>query len=233
MFAEYNYSAQYDTDEFKAKLEWLTGMSYDEWMLQDDINNFANCENTNSFEKIALLQDPLCGMHDAYMRDAGKLADLTAHYTGLAEKFEVLATRNDSNTIINDFYAALCHCLALKWNLGISAADAYLAEDKAALKNIADNTVPALVEWLDKARIARRAVWMYESKLEGFEFIDSRYGTVMMRCRTLADLINMYLEGKITKIEPLEKERIRHRGDEECIFRMVSYSQIFSAGVSW
>ncbi len=121
----------------------------------------------------------------------------------------------------------------LLWNLGISAADAYLAGDKATLKNIADNTVPALVEWLDKARIARRNLWMNESKLEGFEFVDSRYGTVMMRARTLADLINMYLEGKIDKIEPLEKERIHTRGKEDSVFRMASYSQIFSAGVNW
>lgn len=233
MFAEHNYSAQYDADAFKAKLQWLTGMSYDEWMLQDDINNFANCENTNTFEKIVLLQDPLCGMHDAYARDAGKLADLTAHYTGLADKFEALAARNDNNTVVNEFYAALCHCLALKWNLGISAADAYLAGDKAALKEIADKTVPALIDWLDKARIARLNLWMFESKLEGFEILDSRFGMVMIRCRTLAHLINMYLEGKIDKIEPLEKERIHTRGEENSVFRMVAYSQIFSAGVSW
>ncbi len=31
----------------------------------------------------------------------------------LAEKFEALAARNDYNTVVNEFYAALCHCLAL------------------------------------------------------------------------------------------------------------------------
>ncbi len=232
MFAEYNYSPLYNADDFKAKLQWLTGMSYEEWMLQDDINNFANCENTNSFEKIALYQDVLCGMHDAYMRDAGKLCDLTAHYNRLADRFELLASRNDCNTLINTFYAALCRCLALKWNLGIRAADAYKSGNKVALQNIAESTIPCLVDLLDKARVARRAVWMYESKLEGFEIIDGRFGSAMMRCRTLADLINMYLEGEIEKIEPLEKERLHHKG-ENCIFRMVSYSQIFSAGCSW
>ena len=167
MFAEHNYSAQYNHEDLKAKLQWLTGMSYDEWMLQDDINNFANCENTNTFEKIAMYQDVLCGMHDAYMRDAGKLCDLTAHYLTLAQKFEVLADRNDGNTIINDFYAALCHCLALRWNLGINSIDAYKTGNKAALKEIADKIIPCLLEWLDKARLARRAVWMNESKLYG------------------------------------------------------------------
>ena len=56
---------------------------------------------------------------------------------------------------------------------------------------------------------------------------------VMVRCRTLADLINMYLEGKIAEIEPLEKERLHTRGEENSVFRMVAYSQIFSAGASW
>lgn len=233
MFAEYNYQKEYDSEAFKAKLSWLTGMSYDEWMLQDTINNFANCENTNTFEKMALYQDCLCGMHDAYIREASKLCDLTAHYTGLAERFEALAARKDSNTDINAFYAALCRTLALKWNLGVRATDAYKAGDKAALKDIAHKTIPCLVEWADKARLARRTVWMNESKLEGFEFIDSRYGTIVMRARTLADLINMYLDGKIAKIEPLEVERIFNRGDKDCIFRMAAYSQIFSAGVSW
>ncbi len=233
MFAEYNYSTQYNADDFKQKLKWLTGMSFEEWMLQDDINNFCDeCNSTNSFEKVALLQDPLCGMHDAYVRYAGDKADLTAHYNTLADKFELLASRNDGNTLLNSFYAALCRCLALKWNLGIRAADAYKSGNKVALQNIAESTIPCLVDLLDKARVARRAVWIYESKLNGFEIIDGRFGTQMVRCRTLGDLINMYLDGKIEKIEPLEEERLFHRGTPY-IFRGVSYSQIFSAGTSW
>lgn len=233
MFSEFNYMAEFDMEAYKAKLMWLTGMSFDEWMLQDTINNFCDeCENTNSFEKIALLQDPLCGMHDAYVRYAGEKADLTAHYNGLADRFEMMAARLDKNSDLNAFYAALCRALALKWNLGIRAADAYKAENKVALQNIAESVIPSLVDLLDKARVARRTIWMAESKLEGFEYIDSRFGTQMARCRTLADLINMYLEGKIDKIEPLEKERIYSKG-EPYIFRMVAHSQIFSAGISW
>lgn len=233
MFAEYNYSKQYNPDDFKAKLEWLTGMSFEEWMLQDDINNFCDeCQKTNSFEKVALLQDPLCGMHDAYIRYAGERADLTAHYNTLADKFDTLAARKDGNTLVNEFYAALCRALALKWNLGLAATDAYKAGDKATLGKIANEVVPQLVELLDKARVARRAVWMYESKLNGFEIIDGRFGTQMARCRSFADLINMYLEGQIDKLEPLEEERLFHRGTPY-IFRGVSYSHIFSAGCSW
>ena len=162
----------------------------------------------------------------------GNFSVYKRNYNRLADRFELLASRNDCNTLINTFYAALCRCLALKWNLGIRAADAYKSGNKVALQNIAESTIPCLVDLLDKARVARRAVWMYESKLEGFEIIDGRFGSAMMRCRTLADLINMYLEGEIEKIEPLEKERLHHKG-ENCIFRMVSYSQIFSAGCSW
>ena len=112
------------------------------------------------------------------------------------------------------------------------ATDAYKSGDKATLGKIANEVVPQLVELLDKARVARRAVWMYESKLNGFEIIDGRFGTQIARCHSFADLINMYLEGQIDKLEPLEEERLFHRGTPY-IFRGVSYSHIFSAGCSW
>ncbi len=236
MFAEYNYQTEYNSAAFEAKLKFITGLSYEEWMLQDYINGFdKNARNENTFAKYAMYSDPLCGMYDAHLREAGEKFDLTCHYATLAEKFEALAAREGKNDYLNEFYAALCRVLELKWNLGNRLIDAYKADDKAELRNIANNVIPELVSRNEAMREVRITVWNYENKLDGFEIIDQRVGALTARLRTTARIVNEYADGKIAAIDCLAEERLMNMayGGFDAVDRHISYLKISSAGKAW
>ena len=236
MFAEYNYQEEYSSAAFEDKLKFVTDLTFDEWMLQDEINAFdKNAGKENTFAKYAMYSDPLCGMFDAHTRKVGEEFDLTAHYAGLAEKFEELVKRGGDYLYINEFYATLCRVLELKWNLGNRLIDAYKAGDKAELKNIVDNTIMPLIERNEAMREVRITAWNKENKLEGYEIIDIRVGALTARLRTTARIIGEYLDGKIDSLDCLTAERIMQRGwgEPRAIDRYVGYSSICSAGRSW
>ncbi len=236
MFAEYNYQSEYSEADYHKKLEFITGLTYEQWMLQDYINGFdASARNENTFAKYAMYSDPLCGMYDAHTRQAGEKFDLTAHYAGLAEKFETLAARGGKNDYLNEFYATLCRVLELKWNLGNRLIDAYKAGDKAELKNIIDNVIPELIERNEAMREVRISVWNYENKLEGFEIIDQRIGALTARLRTTARIVGDYIEGKLDAIDCLATDRLMNMAYDgfQAIERHISYLKISSAGKAW
>jgi hexosaminidase len=233
MFAEYNYQPQFSKAEFAEKLEFITGQSYGDWMLQDEINAFdPDADNTNTFSKYAVYQDPLCGLYDESTRIVGERFDLTKHYSGLAEKFECLAQKDGKMADINRFYAALCSVLELKWNLGNRLINAYKADDKAELANIVKTAVIPLIERIETMRVCRLRVWTEENKLEGFEVLDQRIGTLAARMRTTADVVGGYVDGKVKSIPSLATDRIMRQGTEP-VSRSVFYSKIFSAGKVW
>ena len=236
MFAEYNYQPEYNSAAFEQKLAFITGLTYEEWMLQDKINAFEeDSDKTNTFSKYAMYSDPLCGMFDEELRLAGEQYDLTAHYATLAEKFEALCARGGAMQYINEFYATICRVLELKWNLGNRLIDAYKAGDKAELLNICDNVIVPLIERTEAMREVRITVWNKENKIEGYEVIDQRVGTLTARLRTTDRIVREYINGAINAIDCLASERLMQSSWNEfkIIGRHVGYSTISSAGKVW
>ncbi len=236
MFAEYNYQSEYSSDAFENKLEFISGLSYENWMLQDEINAFdKEAAKDNNFSKYAMYSDPLCGMFDAHLRLAGEQFDLTAHYAGLAEKFETLCARGGALQHVNEFYATTCRVLELKWNLGNRLIDAYKAGDKAELMKICNNVIVPLIERVETMRQVRITVWNMENKLEGFEAIDMRIGTLIARLRTTDRILREYINGTVNSIDSLDAERLMQMGwgEARVVDRQSSYSKIFSAGRVW
>ncbi len=233
MFAEYNYSPEYSRIDFKKKLLWVSGMDYASWMLQDDINNFADqCDHDNCFDKYALYQDPLCGVMDAYMKYASSLGDLTGHYRRLSLQFEELAKKNDKNEHLNLYYSTLCSVLELKWDLGLRITKAYKDKNNAELLKIVNHSIAPLIERVELLRERRLDLWLDECKLEGFEIIDARLGGVIARLKSTRLIIYRFVTGDIEAIEPLESERQAVTG-KVGIVRFCDYSRISSPGESW
>ena len=81
-------------------------------------------------------------------------------------------------------------------------------------------------------RVCRLRVWTEENKLEGFEVLDQRIGTLAARMRTTADVVSGYVDGKVKSIPSLATDRIMRQGTEP-VSRSVFYSKIFSAGKVW
>lgn len=236
MFAEYNYQSEYSRAAFANKLRFITGLTYDEWMLEDEINAFdKSAAKDNTFSKYAMYQDPLCGLFDEHTRLAGEQFDLTRHYKSLAEKFELLCDRGGAMLDINVFYAAVCRVLELKWNLGNRLTDAYRAQNKEELINIVDTAVIPLIERVELMREARLTVWNSENKTEGFEVIDQRMGTLRARLDTTARLIREYADGTLDSLDCLDSECLLQKGYGEfkAVDRHPLYTRIFSAGRVW
>ena len=109
-----------------------------------------------------------------------------------------------------DSIAALCDVLALKSELGKELRTAYLADDKAAVKTIADEKIPAARASVETFRQTLRTQWMKENKSFGFDVLDIRIGGVLMQMDTAIYTINRWLNGEIDRIEELDAARLEY-----------------------
>jgi hexosaminidase len=93
------------------------------------------------------------------------------------------------------------------------------------------------LDWIqtnvDQLRQKHRKVWFESYKPFGWEVIDIRYGGVMIRIDSVKYRIQEWLEGRISAIEELEEERLRHDGPWEIVDGIVGgnvYHRIVTAG---
>ncbi len=147
----------------------------------------------------------MTGKFDAHTPDG------TAEH--MAKMANVLrAERDDAGEFgyMVDSIIALCDVLAIKSELGKTLRAAYLADDKATVKTIADETIPAVKTAVERFRIVLRDQWMTENKAFGFDVIDVRIGGVLMQLDTAVYTLNRWLDGEIDRVEELEADRLEY-----------------------
>lgn len=152
--------------------------------------------------KYLLYQDPLAGLFDKH---ADKSYD--AFYAKTAAELAEAGARAGRYGYVFDTLAALCDVLALKASVGIRLKEAYDAGDKAELRRLADEVLPAIAERTEHMRDCLETQWMKENKGFGFEVQDVRLAGVASRARSAARRVNAYLAGDVAAIEELEAER--------------------------
>ena len=81
---------------------------------------------------------------------------------------------------------------------------AYKANDRAALKELADQDLPHLAEQLEEIMLEFRKQWLDNGKIFGLETMQHRMGGVLARHREASLRINDYLEGVCSNLEELE-----------------------------
>jgi hypothetical protein len=67
------------------------------------------------------------------------------------------------------------------------------------------SVIPTLVADLDKFITVMRRQWYRENRLFGFEALEMRLGVVRARILGVETTVQMYLEGQIPDIAPLEE----------------------------
>ena len=107
-----------------------------------------------------------------------------------------------------DTLAKLCRVLEIKSRVGVNAQVAYKSGDKAALKQIADETLPELLNRMIAFHESTYTQWVAECKANGYEVLDLRLGGLESRIRTSIRRINLYLDGQIDRIEELDEARL-------------------------
>lgn len=96
----------------------------------------------------------------------------------------------------------LAQLLEMKADIGNRIRALYKAGDREGLKNISDS-IPELINRLDKFHKTFRKNWLVENRVFGFEIQDIRIGAVRARLCYVKDVIESYLSGDISEIQEL------------------------------
>ena len=209
--AELCYDKDADMNKLRERFEATTGGNFDAfWDMSLYHNYFDNQEefeggynyNKRFFGQVLFWQDILSGLYD----EALARRPMSAHYKAVAKKYA--AYKGGKWDYLYEHARLLFEYLAIKTDIAEKLHLAYKAGDKATLKNIADELLPALIEATKKAHAMHRKVWLRDNKSSGFASIDIKYAGVVARCETAIILLNAYLNGEISVIEELAEERL-------------------------
>lgn len=214
LFAEEAYCDEMDFEKLKKRFEFCTGAKYDDFYLLEDFDRVPTLPEKNygsqNPSKYLMWQDIMTGLLD---RNIDGIA-LDEHYRTLAEKLRPAMTRNGDCNDLFDMYYNLANSLAMKAEMGLRITRAYKAGDKAALKNFAAVELPELRRRVAALRASHMKLWFKRYKAFGWDIFDMRYGSVLTRIDSAAEEINMYLEGKLERLEELEEERLNYNSHE-------------------
>ena len=215
LYAEHAYHKELNMEVFKKRLEFTTGVSYDSFMILDQMENFSprDCELAEPYNVsyCLMFQDILLGLFDADAVEHG-FADGT-HYAELAQRIAAIHTSVEMQTAIFDFPQAACEALAIKADLGIRLKKAYDIGDCETLRQIAEIEIPELDKRIREMRRMHIRMWEQDFSAFGFEEMDERYGHVLCRLDSAQYYLRKYLTGKDRLIPQLEQQRLPYFTD--------------------
>ena len=228
-YAEHAYGNTSD-EAMNLRANEVFGEDFETLMLFDLPDRITNDENRKQKaacpSRYLFFNDPLLGLMDKHM-EADKVG---AYYKEAAKKLH--AKKDSKFGYAIETLATLCDVLELKAALGTELRTAYKAGAKDELKRLANEVIPEIIRRDEVFYEAFKKQWYKENKLFGFEIQDIRLGGQIKRLEAVREIINMYLEGELAKIEALECEALPHwnAGDGKYIIQN-RYDAIISPGI--
>ncbi len=213
LFAEMNFHETVDDRLLARRFKTCTGGIFEDFMLADELDAPPGGSDMYLVQpsRYLLYQDNLLGLFDRHIRDG-----FNDHYKALAQKLQGAVGRNPRYKNTFTTWAALAQVLSNKAEVSRQLYNAYHADDKAALKILADTVLPQIASDIDTLRAAEEAQWMSENKPFGFEIIDIRLAGAAARARSAARRVTAFVNGDVADIPELEAERLRmHPTDED------------------
>ncbi len=210
LFAHLGFHREYIEDVLREEFQSCTGGEMSDFMALDDFDRLflqgkENLEASNP-SKYLLYQDPLIGLFDAHVKEAGM--DMGAYYRELQSRMEKCAAKEDTYAQLFSFYGKLAAVLVHKSDLGVRIKEAYDGKEKDVLKEIGSNEIPEIVRSLEEMKQLREELWMADAKPFGYELLDIRSGGVITRLKSAGRRIERYLAGDIMRLEELEETRL-------------------------
>ncbi|MBQ9085390.1 MAG: beta-N-acetylhexosaminidase [Clostridia bacterium] len=219
-----------DTASIKERFLELFGISFDCFMLFDQVTREEKERFYLSPSKYLLYNDPFLGFLDSTIPN------------GCREEFNRLATL--TKPLIKDerwgylfrTNYALCTAVAKKCDIGIKIRKAYKEKDNASLGHYAKELM-IIKDLVEDFYHAFRIQWMKENKPQGFEVSDIRLGGLMRRLTHCAQRLEEYVRGEVDRIDELEDELLDVRGNRENMIQEPAYirynqwNRIVSAGI--
>ena len=193
-------------EQIKSDFYYITGMSYDDFMLLDLLDVAMEGDTLyqdrpyyNKFTKLWLYNDPFMGMAD--YRITGKE---NAHYKDVYNKLSAVKPTEDYRLLFG-YAAALADLLSVKTELGVKTRNAYKANDKNLLLEIAERDYTAAMEKLNTFHRVYQKFWFSENKPYGFDIQDVRLGGLLKRLESCKNRLIDYCGGKTDSIPELEE----------------------------
>ncbi len=193
-FAEHVYAGHPDPARMRANFHGICQADFDGCVKASELDSPPYLRQGTSYgsaanlSKALLWQDPLLAIIDPQLSDPRRLA---RHYRALAKSLEQTARAGANNRHLRH-PALLARALALKVMLRRDLAAAYQANNRAALKKIADTDLAALRRLVEQLWRTHRAYWLEYCKPHGWETVERRYGGLMARLASLAERLADY-----------------------------------------
>ena len=200
-YAEYCYAKGEDHEWVKKRFAETYDVSFDEFLRLDSLNQFSDFDTLTRYIptcKAMLYNDPLGGWFDCHISPC--------YADEYAEKAKLLAkVQSKQFGYLFKTASLLAKTLSTKATLSLNIRNAYANKDHAALKNLAEKTIPATLSALEEYLNAARDEWYYDNKTFGFDIIELRIGGLKERLSTTKKTLEEYINGKRDKIEQLEQ----------------------------
>ena len=152
--------------------------------------------------------------------------EMNAHYEEVAKKLKEAVGRNGRFDYIFEFSYRVAHVLSIKSEMGIRLVKAYKSGNKDELRKFAEEYLPDLKQRVWDLRNYHKECWFNIYKAFGWDVMDLRYGSLLIRITSAIEQVNDYLNGKLDKIEELEEERLYFDGIPGPIRYMNGYARI-------
>lgn len=229
LFAEHGYTDTFDYEKFKKRFNFCTGgrvEDFENLELLDKTPDTLSLPDHSNYNpsKWIMWQDILTGLGDKNIEGV----EMNAHYEMVEEKLKEAVGRNGRFDYIFEYSRRAAHVLAIKSEMGLRLTKAYKEGDKAELKKFAEEYLPDLKERVLSLREYHKDCWFRIYKAFGWDIMDLRYGTLIMRITSAIEEVADYLNGKLERIEELEEERRYFDGKEGPIRYMNGYGRIVS-----
>ena len=179
-----------------------------------DIDAPANANRhslSTSGGKTMLYSDLFLGKFDSLVFGTGEERE---HFETIAKRLAVAKDCSENFAYLFESMQKYTEVVALKYDLGYRTHIAYQAQDKVALRTVADD-YRLTIKKCEAFYQAYRVQWFTENKPHGFEVQDIRLGGLIRRIEHCLERLEAYLDGKLSRIEELEEPFVDYRGESE------------------
>ena len=208
-FAELCFDPDPSKQKLRDRFEVTSGGDYDAFYTMSLYHNtftkdddYSANFHTRFLGKPLFWQDVLNGLFDTHLFQK----PMSRHYAECEKK--MAEYRGGEWNLLYRFAEQVFAYLAVKTEIAEQLHPAYHAGDRATLKKIANELLPALKQKTTELALTHRTLWMEERTMTGWCHLDVRYAGVCARCDTAICLLNRYLDGTDAKIDELEEVRL-------------------------
>ena len=228
LYAEHGYAKELDEEKLKERFEFCTGCNYDDFINIKYLKEVPGVPQDNPNEanpcKYLMWQDILTGLADYNIKGL----PLQEHYENLTLKLKDAISRNGDYSHIFELLYNVSNVLSIKAEAGLRITKAYKDGNKEELKRYVEVLLPELKDRVSDLRNVHKKVWFENNKALGWDILDMRYGSLLIRTQSAIEQIDDYLNGRVERIEELEQERLSFTGREG----IITYGNFYGSIVS-